>query len=101
MVYEEGGTVNDAAAAVTETDGFASMSFVPSDLKPRQTSARLVLSTRGGRVVKSVLDSSFRYTPSSQTDVRKTFERIRREQQAENRQEQHTQIHRAAPVSKD
>jgi hypothetical protein len=38
--------VNDAAAAVTETDGFASMSFVPSDLKPRQTSARLVLSTR-------------------------------------------------------
>jgi hypothetical protein len=48
--------------------------------------------------VKSVLDSSFEYTPSSQTDVRKTFERIRREQQAKIRQEQQTQM--AAPVTK-
>jgi len=29
--------------------------------------------------VKSILDPSFRYTPSHATDVRKTFERIRRE----------------------
>jgi len=30
--------------------------------------------------VKTILDPSFRYTPSHSTDVRKTFERIRREQ---------------------
>jgi hypothetical protein len=29
--------------------------------------------------MKSILDRSFRYTPSSHTDVRKTFARIRRE----------------------
>ena len=31
---------------------------------------------------KSILDRSFRYRPSFATDVRKTFERIRRENQA-------------------
>jgi hypothetical protein len=30
--------------------------------------------------MKSILDRSFRYTPSSQTDLRKTFARVRREQ---------------------
>jgi hypothetical protein len=30
--------------------------------------------------VKSVLDPTFRYTPAVATDVRATFERIRREQ---------------------
>jgi hypothetical protein len=30
--------------------------------------------------MKSILDRSFRYTPSAQTDLRKTFARIRREQ---------------------
>ncbi len=30
--------------------------------------------------MKSILDNSFRYTPSSQTDVRKTFARLRKEQ---------------------
>jgi len=29
--------------------------------------------------MKSILDPSFRYTPSHSTDVRKTFERVRRE----------------------
>jgi hypothetical protein len=29
--------------------------------------------------MKSILDRSFRYVPSHATDVRKTFERIRRE----------------------
>jgi ssDNA-binding replication factor A large subunit len=38
--------------------------------------------------MKSILDSSFRYTPSSETDVRKTFERIRREQQAQIQEEE-------------
>ena len=30
--------------------------------------------------MKSILDRSFRYTSSAATDLRKTFERIRREQ---------------------
>ena len=34
----------------------------------------------------SILDRSFRYCPSFSTDVRKTFERIRRERQAEAEQ---------------
>lgn len=35
--------------------------------------------------VKSILDPSFRYTPSSATDLRKTFARIRRERRLEER----------------
>ena len=33
--------------------------------------------------MKSILDRSFRYVPSHATDIRKTFERIRREQAAQ------------------
>jgi len=33
--------------------------------------------------MKSILDRSFRYTPSDETDLRKTFARIRREQRRE------------------
>ncbi len=32
--------------------------------------------------MKSILDRSFRYVPAHATDVRKTFERIRREREA-------------------
>jgi hypothetical protein len=32
--------------------------------------------------MKSILDPSFRYVPSHATDVRRTFERIRREREA-------------------
>jgi hypothetical protein len=35
--------------------------------------------------MKSLLDPSFRYTKSIDTDVRKTFARIRREQQKQAR----------------
>jgi len=35
--------------------------------------------------MKSILDPTFRYTPSVQTDLRKTFARIRREQRAAER----------------
>ena len=35
--------------------------------------------------MKHILDSSFRYKPSFDTDVRKTFERIRKQQQAQSR----------------
>jgi hypothetical protein len=30
--------------------------------------------------MKSILDRSFKYTPSSNTDLRKTFAKVRREQ---------------------
>ena len=33
--------------------------------------------------MKSVLDPTFRYTPSTHTDLRKTFARIRREARAQ------------------
>jgi len=32
-----------------------------------------------GAAMKSILDPSFRYVPSAETDIRKTFNRIRRE----------------------
>ena len=35
--------------------------------------------------MKSILDPSFRYTKSVDTDLRKTFARIRREQRLETR----------------
>jgi hypothetical protein len=35
--------------------------------------------------MKSILDRSFRYTPSVETDLRKTFARIRRKQQDKQR----------------
>jgi hypothetical protein len=38
--------------------------------------------------MKHILDSSFRYKPSFDTDVRKTFEKVRRQQQT---REQETQ----------
>jgi hypothetical protein len=49
--------------------------------------------------MKSILDPAFKYTPRSQTDVRKTFTRIRREQRAQSRQEEQVQIRPAAPVT--
>ena len=50
--------------------------------------------------MKSILDSSFKYTPSSQTDVRETFDRIRRERQAQiGAEEEHAQIRREAAVT--
>ena len=35
--------------------------------------------------MKHILDSSFRYKPSFDTDVRRTFERVRKQQQAQAR----------------
>ena len=37
--------------------------------------------------MKSILDPSFRDTPSSSTDLRKTFARVRREMRRQERQE--------------
>jgi len=35
----------------------------------------------GDDAMKSILDPSFKYTNSASTDIRKTFARVRREQQ--------------------
>ena len=37
--------------------------------------------------MKHILDSDFRYRPSFDTDVKKTFERIRRQQQVKEQQQ--------------
>jgi hypothetical protein len=37
--------------------------------------------------MKHILDSDFRYRPSFDTDVRKTFEKVRRQQQLRTREE--------------
>jgi hypothetical protein len=37
--------------------------------------------------MKHILDSDFQYRPSFATDVKKTFEKIRRQQQAKERSE--------------
>lgn len=37
--------------------------------------------------MKHILDSEFRYRPSFDTDVRKTFEKARRQQQAREREQ--------------
>lgn len=38
--------------------------------------------------MKHILDSDFRYRPSFDTDVKKTFEKIRRQQQQQQAKEQ-------------
>ena len=42
--------------------------------------------------MKRILDRSFRYIPSRETDVRKTFERIRKEREAAQQQPVHTLV---------
>jgi hypothetical protein len=38
--------------------------------------------------MKHILDSEFRYRPSFDTDVRKTFEKVRRQQQLKDREQE-------------
>ena len=45
--------------------------------------------TNAPQPVKSILDPSFRYVPSHSTDLRKTFERIRRERESAPRETSH------------
>jgi hypothetical protein len=51
-------------------------------------SERMSQHERGGQM-KSILDPTFRYTKSVETDLRKTFARVRREQRKQQ-QEQST-----------
>lgn len=50
--------------------------------------------------MKSIFDSSFKYTPSFETDIQKTFDRVRREQQAQIKHEDKPHIRPPAAVSK-
>jgi uncharacterized protein (DUF2342 family) len=51
------------------------------------------------KAMKSILDPAFRYVPSHATDIRKTFERIRREQQAPARRLADTVVQLQRPSS--
>ena len=51
-----------------------------------------------GGSVKSILDRSFRYTSSVETDLRKTFARIRREQRVQQQTLAHTDAEARAKV---
>jgi hypothetical protein len=42
--------------------------------------------------IERVLDPSFRYVPSHSTDVRKTFERVRRERKVAERRQTDTVV---------
>ena len=51
--------------------------------------------------MKSILDSSFKYTPSCKTDVRQTFARVRLEQQAQvGGEEEHAQLRPTASITR-
>ena len=47
--------------------------------------------------MKHILDSDFRYRPSFDTDVRKTFDKIRRQQNAQAAKEREEAKERPAP----
>jgi hypothetical protein len=47
--------------------------------------------------MKHILDSSFRYKPSFDTDVRKTFEKVRRQQQVREQPKSETVVAAATP----
>ena len=51
--------------------------------------------------MKSMFDSSFKYKPSFDTDLRQTFFRIRQEQQAQIRGEEHAEVPKDQQASED
>ena len=50
------------------------------------------MSAQKGFGMKSIFDASFKYKPSFHTDLRETFLRVRREQQAQLLREEHAEI---------
>jgi len=50
------------------------------------------------RPMKSILDPEFRYTPSVETDLRKTFARVRREQRRKQDAYAHAEAEARAKV---
>lgn len=50
--------------------------------------------------MKSILDRAFRYVPSTQTDLSKTFARIRREREAARKQAEENEREAQVKVEK-
>ena len=48
--------------------------------------------------MKRIFDPSFRYIPSHSTDIRKTFERVRTEQEAQREAERDAARRQAGPT---
>jgi hypothetical protein len=48
--------------------------------------------------MKHILDSSFQYKPSFATDLRKTFDRVRRQQRTEDRDQAKTEAANAPGI---
>ena len=48
--------------------------------------------------MKSILDPTFRYTSSANTDLRKTFARIRRENRKQSQQENSENTPKVTPI---
>jgi hypothetical protein len=57
-------------------------------LQPLGTKCGVFRCTNCGGQMKSILDPSFRYTKSVETDLRKTFARVRRELRNQQQQQQ-------------
>lgn len=55
----------------------AALAFRDSHYKPQYTTGYAALNLE--MIMKRILDKSFHYRPSHETDIRKTFERVRRE----------------------
>ena len=50
-----------------------------SDSRSTRAAYRVAIASPAGGPVKSLLDPTFKYVPSAETDIRKTFARVRRE----------------------
>ena len=48
--------------------------------------------------MKHILDSDFRYRPSFDTDIKKTFEKVRRQQQVKEQQLAKAKVHSEVTV---
>lgn len=60
---------------------------------PKAARARSMTVPKPGRGLAD-RDSTFRYTPSAQTDIRKTFARVRKEQRREEEEKRRDQAER-------
>ncbi|TMH45538.1 MAG: hypothetical protein E6H54_05405 [Betaproteobacteria bacterium] len=66
-------------------------------LQGRRPGFETIARPHAGDCMKHILDSDFRYRPSFDTDVKKTFERIRRQQQLAKEQQVKDRESKAQP----